>query len=92
MQPVAVVLWPFVQGLGPGEFYPFEKMHRLLKEFCEREGIPFLDLLDTFRQYRPQNLWVSPADRHFNPRGHRLAVEPISGFLREHSGFPTIRQ
>ncbi len=83
--PFAVILWPYVQGLGT-DHYPFTEMHQRVAEFCQVEGIEFLDLLPKFRNVRAQDLWVTPSDLHYNPRGHRLAVGPIARFLA--SGFP----
>ena len=34
-----VSLWPFLQGLGRGRFYPFEKLHQLVGAECSKLGI-----------------------------------------------------
>jgi hypothetical protein len=81
--PFAVVLWPYFQGLGPREHYPFEKMHRLVGAFCREHEIPFLDLLPTFRGQDTPSLWVSPADYHGNHIAHELATPPITAFVAD---------
>ena len=76
-----VTIWPLFQGLGPGEHYPFTKMHDLVRAFCEAENIPFLDLLPTFLGHETTSLWVSELDYHGDAEAHRLASEPIARFL-----------
>lgn len=86
--PFAVVLWPFLQGLGPGEHYPFTRMHELVVAFCAANGVPCLDLLPTLRGRVPAaELWVTPADMHPNPRAHELAAEAVSPFIKDHCRF-----
>ncbi|MCR9244455.1 MAG: SGNH/GDSL hydrolase family protein [bacterium] len=81
-----VTLWPFLQGLGPGRHYPFEKLHELVAGECERLGIPFHDVLPALRNTTSEELWVTPADMHANPRAHALAVPSIHEFVRRASG------
>ena len=76
-------IWPFFQGLGEDEHYPFTKIHRLVGEFCEANGIPFLDVLPALKGHDTPSLWVSPADYHGNDIAQRLAAGPIAEFLRE---------
>lgn len=80
--PMLVTLWPFLQGLGSGRHYPFERLHQLLADDCKAAGIPFVDLLPLLRDIPQEALWVSPADMHPNPRAHRLAVPAIEAGLR----------
>jgi lysophospholipase L1-like esterase len=79
--PFVVSLWPFLQGLGEGQYYPFAKIHDLVGAFCAEEGIPLLDLLPVLRGHRPEDLWVTPADMHANPRAQRLAAAAIAPFV-----------
>ncbi len=79
----AVAIWPFFQGLGPGEHYPFTKIHTLVGAFCREQGIPFLDLLPELEnKERTDRLWVSPADYHGNRRSQELAAPAIANFLQ----------
>ena len=80
--PMLVVLWPFLQGLGEGRTYPFERLHQLVAADCEAAGIAFIDVLPALRNTPQEDLWVSPADMHPNPRAHRLAAERIAGAMR----------
>ena len=83
--PFLVVLWPFLQGLGPGRHYPFQKMHDLVAADCKAAAIPFLDVLPTMRSTRQEELWVTPADPHASPLAHRLATPAIEAFVRQHT-------
>ena len=77
-----VVLWPFLQGLGRGRYYPFEKLHGLVEAECQRLEIPFHDVLPALRDTPSEELWVTPADMHANPTAHRLALPGIVNFVR----------
>lgn len=81
---MAVVVWPLLQGLGEGRNYPFDKMHRLLHEFCEAEGIPLLDLLPTLADIAEETLWVSPFDMHPNELAQQFVTPAIAAFCLEH--------
>ena len=83
--PFLVVLWPFLQGLGPGRHYPFQKMHDLVAADCKAAGIPFLDVLPSLRDTPQEQLWVTPADAHANPLAQRLALPSIAAFVRQHA-------
>lgn len=83
--PFLVVLWPFLQGLGPGRQYPFQKMHQLVADFCKAEGIPFHDVLPSLQGTRHETLWVTPNDLHANPRAQELATPAITDFVRAHT-------
>lgn len=82
-----VTLWPFLQGLGEGEFYPFTKMHELVAGYCQQEGIPFLDLLPSLKGHRTRDLWVTPADMHPNPSAQILVMPALTKFVLAESGF-----
>lgn len=79
-----VVLWPFLQGLGPGRTYPFRRLHELVEADCKAAGIPFHDVLPALQQTPQEDLWVTPADMHANPTAHRLAAPGIAQFVRQH--------
>ncbi len=78
---LAVVLWPFLQGLGPGRSYPFGRLHDMVATFCREEGLPFLDVLPLLRAIPQEDLWVTPADMHPNPRAHRIAATAIRALV-----------
>jgi lysophospholipase L1-like esterase len=77
-----VAIWPFLQGLGPGRFYPFAKLHRMVWEECSKLGIPFLDLQPVLQPLRAEDLWVTPADMHPNPTAQRAVVPALCDFVR----------
>lgn len=82
-----VVLWPFLQGLGDGRHYPFQKLHDLVAADCAAADIPFLDVLPELRDTPAEDLWVTPADQHANPLAQRLAAPAIARFARRITGW-----
>jgi len=74
---LVVTLWPFLQGLGPGRWYPFQELHDLVATFCATEQIELVDILPSLRDIPHEDLWVTPADMHPNPKCHRLATAAI---------------
>jgi hypothetical protein len=85
--PFLVVIWPFLQGLGPGRWYPFQKLHDLVAADCAAAGIPLLDVLPALRGTREEELWVTPMDPHPNPRAQQLALPAIAAFVRAHTAW-----
>ena len=75
---LVVTLWPFLQGLGPGRHYPFERLHQLVADDCKAAGIPFVDLLPALRGTPQEQLWVTPSDMHPNPKAQRLVIPVIA--------------
>ena len=78
-----LVIWPLLQGLGPGQHYPFATLHAVVREFCKQEGIELLDLLPVFAGRDPEQYWITPADLHANEAAQALAVPHIARFLVE---------
>ena len=76
-----LVMFPELYNLNGN--YPFQEIHALVRESCERAGVPFLDLLETFRGRDAQTLWVHPTDHHPNEIAHGLAAAAIESFVRE---------
>ncbi|HEX6812576.1 MAG TPA: GDSL-type esterase/lipase family protein [Planctomycetota bacterium] len=85
--PFMVILWPFLQGLGNGRHYPFQKLHDLVAADCKAAGIPFLDVLPALASTPAADLWVTPADPHPNPLAQRLTLPLIEQFVAAHCGF-----
>jgi lysophospholipase L1-like esterase len=63
--------------------WDFSKTDRILRDFCQEAGIPFLSLLPEFRDsYRKSHKKLHFAfDMHLNERGHRLAADAILEYL-----------
>lgn len=80
--PFLVVLWPFLQGLGPGRQYPFARLHDQVAADCAAAGIALVDLWPLLREVPQEDLWVTPADMHPNPRAHALVAPAIAEALR----------
>jgi hypothetical protein len=75
-----LMAWPLLVGLEGG--YPFTPIHDTMRRFCVKEGIEYLDLLDTFRGRKSAALWVHPVDRHPNEEANRLATEALLPVVR----------
>jgi lysophospholipase L1-like esterase len=85
MQMVAVLFPQLNQDMMAGR-YPFERMHAVVRQACENETVPFLDLLDAYRfcvKERDENILL--LDAHPNEIGHRVAADAIFHFLLEKS-------
>ncbi|HEU4378126.1 MAG TPA: hypothetical protein VFR73_06095, partial [Hyphomicrobiaceae bacterium] len=85
--PFMTILWPFLQGLGNGRYYPFQKLHDLVAADCKAAGIPFLDVLPALANTPAEDLWVTPHDPHPNPLAQELAIRLIEPFVARHCGF-----
>jgi len=79
----AVVVWPLLQGLGEGRFYPFAGIHGLVAGFCKAEGLPCLDLLPVLQDVPQETLWVSPADMHPNELAQTLVTARLAAFFAD---------
>ncbi len=75
--PLGLILFPYVVP-DLAESYPFRYLHELVRAVCDQEGVPCVDLLDTYAQYRDHKaLWVNRFDNHPSPLAHRLAAEKL---------------
>lgn len=79
---MVVVLFPTMSHEMAGDRYPFGAYHADFARLCREEGLPFLDLLDSFRCSSLARLHsVYMIDDHPSEIGHRLAAEAIFRFL-----------
>jgi len=76
---LSVVTWPMLHRLG--DDYPFREAHRSLDAFWQAEGVPHLDLLDTFAGRSAGALVVGRFDAHPNEEAHRVASEAMVRWL-----------
>lgn len=79
-----IVLWPFLQGLGPDQTYPFTKLHHIVAKFCQDNHLPFMDALTPLRGIAAEQLWVTPADMHADPRAQALVAAQLTTFVLPH--------
>jgi lysophospholipase L1-like esterase len=56
------------------------KSQRLVRELCEKAGIPFQDLLPVFSEHRENALFI-PRDGHLTHAGHKLMSESLLPFV-----------
>jgi len=75
---LVIVLFPLLHRFDD---YPFQGLHDKIDEFCEREGVPILDLLPAYSQHEAEDLWVHPVDHHPNEIAHRIAADELFAFL-----------
>lgn len=76
---LVVAVFPMLCQLD--ERYPYRRLHQMVAEFCQREGIERVDLLERFLGRRDRDLWVHPTDQHPNDVGHRLIAEGLLEYL-----------
>jgi lysophospholipase L1-like esterase len=76
----AVVIFPFMYELNEG--YPFRSIHQMVSEYSSDNGIPVLDLFDSFDGMSYTELWVHPSDQHPNEIGHKISADSIAEFIR----------
>lgn len=74
-----LVLFPWLYTLDD---YPLDDVHRRMARLAADLGVPFLDLLDAFRDRDARDVRISATDEHPNPEGHRLAADALARFLR----------
>lgn len=75
-----VVTFPFLQEIGPD--YPYREIHKRLDGFWKQLGVAHLDLLETYEQFRAEDLIVNRRDPHPNEYAHSIAAEEIGTFLK----------
>lgn len=68
------VLFPYPDLIGND--YP-NRPHQKLAEVFSRKRATFIDLLETYQNYKPQELKANRFDGHPGELGHRLAAEII---------------
>jgi lysophospholipase L1-like esterase len=57
--------------------YPFEEIHASLRGYLESRGIEYVDLLDSFRGMRYEDLWVHKVDAHPNEKAHAVIAHTV---------------
>ncbi|MFN0242834.1 MAG: SGNH/GDSL hydrolase family protein [Planctomycetota bacterium] len=74
-----VCVFPFLFDLSPS--HPMKPIHAMIRDACAKNGIPALDLFDTFVGQRDTSLWVHPSDQHPNAKANALAAEAMARFV-----------
>jgi len=70
-----VALLPFIRARG--DKYDVKRIHGLLREYFEANGVAVADLQPAIENREPAELVVSSADPHPNELAHRLFAEAI---------------
>lgn len=81
---LGVLLMPHLKGIGSYD-RDFDPIRRVL----EREGVPYVDLLDTFDDVDIASLDVGDG-LHPNERGHQMLFEQLYRRLNEEPAFATV--
>jgi len=74
-----MVMFPWLASLDD---YPLSDLHERVRRLANEMGVPFLDLLDTFRGRDASQMRISIIDEHPSPKAHRLAATAMTRFLR----------
>lgn len=64
--------------------YPFSAEYAKVTSFLHENGIPVIDLTDSFAGYEePVDLWVALDDAHPNALAHKMIAEYSRSFLEQ---------
>jgi lysophospholipase L1-like esterase len=80
-----LVNYPELHELNP---YPFEEVTAAVKSIADAEGVPFVDLLPSVRDFVPEILWVSPTDAHPDKRANEVFVAALEQAMK--ANYPEI--
>lgn len=79
-----VVIFPLLSENCEKKRYPFEFVHEALHARLDELGIPYLDLLETFRGKMPVRMQAMPnVDVHPSEIAHRMAAEALLVWLMD---------
>jgi lysophospholipase L1-like esterase len=73
-----IVHYPEIRILQP---YPFKREEQLLAVLAQEQNVPYLDLLDSVKDQKPSDLWVTPPDPHPNGRAHGLFARALRQWI-----------
>jgi hypothetical protein len=86
--PLVAVVFPLF-GYPLNDDYPFKEIHGYIHGRLEQDKIPYLDLLEAFKNAPAERIAVIPGeDYHPNEIGHRIAAEEIYGWLARSGRIP----
>jgi lysophospholipase L1-like esterase len=57
--------------------YKFENETKIIKNLAKSKKILYIDSLDKLKNYKPENLWVTPLDPHANDKAHRIIADNL---------------
>ena len=64
-----------------------DSFNGLLREFTQKNNIPFLDLLPEFERHKLEGLYLN-RDGHLTEQGHQLAAGTLFDHLQQHHLVP----
>jgi len=65
----------------PWDSYPYQGIHKAIKEFCEENSIYFVDSFAEFMKYDASSLWVALNDNHYNRKANEIAAGVLYNFF-----------
>jgi lysophospholipase L1-like esterase len=68
--------------------YPFTAVSQAMRDLATSEKVPFLDLLPSVADQKPESLWVSPTDAHPNATANARFSDTLVAALRR--SFPDL--
>lgn len=81
--PVLVPIFPLIYDYDK---YKWEDINRLIIQLCEKNGLRYVSLLDSFKRYPWNELRVQRGDfTHPSVKGNTVAAEAILSALRTHN-------
>ena len=75
-----------IAAVPPAQQFPAPDTRRhyqdVLRRFCERRGVRFVDLFDPINRFGPKSAYLED-DPHWTPEGHRVVAEALFEATRE---------
>ena len=79
-------LMEFNGGVGADTLTRSGLVSDMLHEFCQSEGIDYVDLYDHFRTSDNASSYYLSSDHHYNDKGHILIADILSDYYRHNMG------
>jgi hypothetical protein len=86
--PFVIVCAPVLSQLVPESAFPAPSPQNVLRDFAEKRGVPYLDLLPMLDEHiratgiEPWDLYID--EIHFSPDGYVVVADTLCRFLRDH--------
>lgn len=71
------------------ENYPYRELTEKVEKFVKDLDVPFLSFFNLFAEYKPEELWVSKENTHWNGKATGLAAEELARFI---AGYKLIKE
>jgi hypothetical protein len=85
---IVVVIFPLLYRFDD---YPLEREHEMVRRAFGEAGIEVVDLLESYRSHKAEDLWAHVTDPHPNERAHAIAAERLARGLDSASPASALR-